>query len=196
MTMDTTDIDPRTVADWLRRDRDIRIIDVRTPAEYESAHIPGSYNVPLDTLGEHAAELRRHVDEPVVLVCQSGDRAEQAGQRLAAAGMDTIKVLAGGMSAWQSTESPVNRGHQRWSLERQVRLVAGSIVLAGVVGSITVPRLKYLAGAIGAGLTFAALSDTCMMGSLLARLPYNRTATCDVDTIVAQLATASQSGTA
>jgi rhodanese-related sulfurtransferase len=187
----TTAIDARTVADWMRRDEPMHILDVRTPAEYESLHIPGSYNVPLDTLGEHAEELQRHVNEPVVLVCRSGNRATQAEQRLAAAGMANIKVLDGGMLSWLSAAGPVNRGRQRWSLERQVRLVAGALVLAGIVGSLAVPELKYLSGAVGAGLTVAALTDTCAMGTLLSKLPYNRGAGCDVDAVVAQLIDAS-----
>jgi rhodanese-related sulfurtransferase len=187
----TTAIDARTVADWMRRDEPMHILDVRTPAEYESLHIPGSYNVPLDTLGEHAEELQRHVKEPVVLVCRSGNRATQAEQRLAAAGMANIKVLDGGMLSWLSAAGPVNRGRQRWSLERQVRLVAGALVLAGIVGSLAVPELKYLSGAVGAGLTVAALTDTCAMGTLLSKLPYNRGAGCDVDAVVAQLIDAS-----
>jgi rhodanese-related sulfurtransferase len=187
----TRAIDARTVADWMRRDEPMHILDVRTPAEYESLHIPGSYNVPLDTLGEHAEELQRHVNEPVVLVCRSGNRATQAEQRLAAAGMANIKVLDGGMLSWLSAAGPVNRGRQRWSLERQVRLVAGALVLAGIVGSLAVPELKYLSGAVGAGLTVAALTDTCAMGTLLSKLPYNRGAGCDVDAVVAQLIDAS-----
>jgi rhodanese-related sulfurtransferase len=183
----TTSIDARTVADRMRRDEPMHILDVRTPAEYESLHIPGSYNVPLDTLAEHAEELQRHVNEPVVLVCRSGNRAAQAEQRLAAAGMANIKVLDGGMLSWLSAAGPVNRGQQRWNLERQVRLVAGGLVLAGIVGSLAVPWLKYVSGAIGAGLTAAALTDTCAMGNLLSRLPYNRHADCDVDAVVAEL---------
>jgi rhodanese-related sulfurtransferase len=169
---------------------DIRILDVRTPAEFESAHIPGSYNVPLDTLGEHAAELERHLEVPVVLVCRSGMRASRAGQTLAAAGMTNMVILDGGMQAWDDGRRPVKRGTQRWDIERQVRLVAGTLVLAGIVGSLFVPGLKYLSGAVGAGLAFAAISNTCMMGNLLSKLPYNRgAATCDVGTVVSQLTT-------
>ena len=185
--MSTPSIDAHSVADRMRRNENVRILDVRTPAEYESVHIPGSYNVPLDTLAEHAEELHRHLDEPVVLVCRSGNRAAQAEQRLAAAGMANVKVLDGGMIAWQSAKGAVNRGHQRWSLERQVRLVAGGLILAGIVGSLAVPWLKYASGAIGAGLTVAALTDTCAMGDLLSKLPYNRGADCDVEAVVAEL---------
>ncbi|MFI7523923.1 rhodanese-like domain-containing protein [Micromonospora globbae] len=164
-----------------------RLLDVRTPAEFETVHIPGAYNVPLDLLKEHREELRNHLDEDVVLICRSGARASQAEQALAGVGLPNLKVLDGGMLAWQSANAPVKQGQQRWDLERQVRLVAGSIVLLSVVGSVFVPGLKWVAGFIGAGLTFAAVTNTCAMGMMLSKLPYNRGASCDLDTIIGQL---------
>ncbi|MFG3603094.1 rhodanese-like domain-containing protein [Micromonospora chersina] len=164
-----------------------RLLDVRTPAEFETSHIPGSYNVPLDLLKEHREELRNHLDEDVVLVCRSGARATQAEQALAGVGLPNLKVLDGGIMAWQAADAPIKRGAPRWDLERQVRLVAGSIVLASVLGSVFVPQLKWVAGFVGAGLTFAAVTNTCAMGMMLGKLPYNRGASCDLDTIVGQL---------
>ncbi|MET8121861.1 rhodanese-like domain-containing protein [Micromonospora sp. NPDC005189] len=164
-----------------------RVLDVRTPAEFETSHIPGSYNVPLDLLKEHRQELRDHLDEDVVLVCRSGARATQAQQTLAGVGLPNLKVLDGGIMAWQAANAPIKHGAPRWDLERQVRLVAGSIVLVSVLGSVFVPQLKWVAAFIGAGLTFAAVTNTCAMGMMLGKLPYNRGASCDVDTIVGQL---------
>ena len=115
------------------------VLDVRTPGEFESAHIPGAYNVPLDLLKEHRAELRAHLDDDIVLVCRSGARATQAGQTLAEAGLPHLKVLGGGMLAWQTAGAPVTEAAPRWDLERQVRLVAGSIVLISILASIFVP---------------------------------------------------------
>ncbi|GAT67022.1 sulfurtransferase [Planomonospora sphaerica] len=165
-----------------------RLIDVRTPGEFETAHIPGSYNVPLDLLREHRAELRAHLDEQVVLVCRSGQRAASAEQALAAAGLPNLRVLSGGISAWQAAGAPVATGRPRWELERQVRLVAGSIVLASVLASAVFEPAKWIAAAIGGGLTFAALSNTCAMGMALARLPYNRGPRTDLATVLGALA--------
>jgi rhodanese-related sulfurtransferase len=187
-------IDVATLEHELAQGRDLRLLDVRTAAEFEHAHIPGSYNVPLDTLGEHADELHRHLEVPVVVVCRTGNRARQAEQRLAAAGMGNVHVLDGGIEAWDDGRRPVRRGRATWSLERQVRLVAGGIVLAGIVASVRAPKLRYLSGAVGLGLTVAALTDTCAMGAALSKLPYNRTNSCDVDRIVAEL-TGTGSGT-
>ncbi|MEO3805648.1 rhodanese-like domain-containing protein [Nonomuraea sp. B1E8] len=165
-----------------------RLIDVRTPGEFETAHIPGSYNVPLDLLREHRDELRAHLDEHVVLVCRSGRRAAAAGQSLATAGLPGLRVLAGGVTAWQAAGAPVATGRPRWELERQVRLVAGSIVLGSVLTSTVLPRAKWVAAAIGGGLTFAALSNTCTMGMLLAKLPYNRGPRTDIGAVLGALA--------
>ncbi|VEG56780.1 Rhodanese-related sulfurtransferase [Mycolicibacterium aurum] len=164
-----------------------RVLDVRTPGEFETAHIAGAYNVPLDLLREHRDEIIAHLDDEVVLVCRSGQRAAQAEESLRNAGLAHVHILDGGIVAWEAAGFAVNRGTQRWDLERQVRLVAGSVVLTSILGSIAAPKLKWVAGAIGGGLTFAALSNTCAMGMLLSKLPYNRGATCDAATVVAQL---------
>jgi rhodanese-related sulfurtransferase len=161
-----------------------RVLDVRTPAEYETAHIAGSYNLPLDVLRNRRSDVIEHLTDDVVLVCQSGQRAEQARTLLNGGG----RVLHGGFADWENQGFAVDRGVERWALERQVRLVAGSIVLTSVLGSVVVPKLKWLAAAIGGGLTYAAVSNTCAMAAGLAKLPYNRGNTVDADDVVAGLA--------
>lgn len=170
----------------------LTVVDVRTPAEYESAHIAGAVNVPLDVLTANAAEVAEHLaghpQGSVVLVCQSGQRAEQARRRLAGVGgLTDLPVLAGGTSAYVAAGGDTTRGRERWGLERQVRLVAGGIVLASIVASLWQPRARFLAGGIGAGLSFSAVSDTCAMGSVLSRLPYNQAASPPAHEAVAAL---------
>lgn len=157
----------------------VRILDVRTGGEFETVHIPGSYNVPLDTLGEHVVDLA-DVSHPVVLVCQSGGRATQAHGALREAGKERLHILEGGMTAWQAAGGDVAHGDiERWAMDRQVRLVAGSLALAGVVASVAVPKAKWLAAGVAGGLVFSAVSNTCAMANVLGRLPYNR-ANCDI----------------
>lgn len=165
-----------------------RILDVRTPAEFESVHIRGSYNVPLETLKDHRDELAPHLDEDVVLVCRSGQRSQQAGQALAGAGLPGVKVLSGGIVAYEAAGADVERGQQRWELERQVRLVAGSLVLTAVTASVLFPPLKWLGAAVGGGLTFAAVTNSCAMGNVLSRLPYNQTSARDPREVIGQIA--------
>lgn len=126
------------VAPLIQQGTGVKLIDVRTPAEFEAAHIPGSFNVPLDRLAEHREELKSHPTGPAVLVCRSGTGARQAEQLLREVDLPALHVLEGGVSAWEQAGLPINRGSQRWRMERQVRGVAGGMVLTGVLGSATV----------------------------------------------------------
>lgn len=187
--METATLAPAELQELLDSANPPRLIDVRTPAEFETLHIDGSYNVPLDLLREHRDDIAGHLDQQVVLICRSGQRAAQAEQALREAGLTNVHFLGGGITGWEAHGFALNRGAQRWDLERQVRLVAGLIVAVSVLASAFVPFLEWIAFAIGAGLTVAALTNTCAMGMLLARLPYNRrVVTCDAVTIVDQLA--------
>lgn len=181
-------VDAAALRDWLTHADRPRLIDVRSAAEFRAAHIPGAYNVPLPLLKEHRDEFAEPLDEQVVLICRSDKRASEAEQVLAAAGLARLHVLTGGMQAWQRENLPVNRGEGRWDLERQVRLVAGGIVASGVLASTVSPKAKWLSGAIGAGLMTAALTDSCVMGSMLAKLPYNRDLEPDAADVIAALA--------
>ncbi|MGB3186468.1 MAG: rhodanese-like domain-containing protein [Ornithinimicrobium sp.] len=185
--MTTSTIAPADLAEQHGKG-ELLVLDVRTPAEFETAHIEGSYNVPLSTLTEHRDEVCRHVDRDVVLVCRSGARAQQAESTLTASAPANLHVLHGGIAAWEAAGHHVVQGTRRWDLERQVRLVAGSIVLSSIVTSTMLPHAKWLAAGIGGGLSFAALTNSCLMGTMLAKLPYNRAADPDPRQLVAALA--------
>ncbi|MEW2489229.1 rhodanese-like domain-containing protein [Streptomyces sp. NPDC048411] len=180
-------IDSAALQRLIGEGRGPRLLDVRTPGEFRTVHIPGACNVPMATLREHRAELLSHLDEDVVLVCRSGTRAAQAEAALAEAGLPNLRVLDGGMIAWETAGAPVNRGSDRWDMERQVRLVAGSIVLTTGLAGLLVPGIHLIGTAVGAGLTYAAVSNSCAMGMLLAKLPYNRGPRTDIRTVIAAL---------
>jgi rhodanese-related sulfurtransferase len=186
MTAPTT-IDSQDLRERLNSAAPLRVLDVRTPGEFETAHIAGAYNVPLDLLREHRDEIIGHLDDEIVLVCRSGQRAAQAEETLRTAGLANVHILDGGITAWEAKGFAVNRGAPRWDLERQVRLIAGSTVLTSILGSVAAPKLKWFAAAVGGGLSVAALTNTCAMGMALSKLPYNRGATCDARTVVSQL---------
>jgi rhodanese-related sulfurtransferase len=178
------------LASLLERDRAVRLLDVRTGAEFENAHIAGAYNVPLDQLHEHDSEIRAATGT-VILICQSGRRAQRAERLLQRAGMSNVHVLDGGMNAWIAGGFGVRRVRSRMSLERQVRVAAGAMVAAGAVAALTISQWWAIVPAlIGSGLVFAGITDTCAMGMLLAKLPYNAGAqTCDTEAIVQQFLT-------
>ena len=180
-------IDSAQLRQLISDDPLIRVLDVRTGGEFDSVHIPGSYNVPLDTLAEHARDLAE-LDHPVVLVCKSGARADQAHGKLTGAGKQRLHLLDGGLDAWLASGGDVVRGSsETWAMDRQVRLVAGSISLLGIVASLVAPKAKWLAGGIAAGLTFSAVSNTCAMGNALGKLPYNKGRGCDIDAVLTEM---------
>lgn len=188
----SSSISSAELRDMLAADPNLCLLDVRTGGEYESMHIPGSFNVPLEVVRDSAVKFAG-IDQPIVLVCQTGNRATQAHGSLSSFGKENLHVLDGGVVAWEATGGDVARGTtERWAMDRQVRLAAGSLVLSGLAASVKIPAAKWFAGAIGGGLTFSALSNTCAMGDMLAKLPYNRTETDDVDDILAQLAAEQQ----
>lgn len=174
--MSPTPFGPSDLAEFRLTNPRVRLVDVRTPGEFASGHIDGSTNVPLPDLAAHRDELIAPDAGPVVLVCQSGHRAETARRRLRTSDLHDVWVLGGGVDAWAAQGRPLARSAAAtgWTIERQVRGVAGGVVLASIVASAQRPATRYVAGAIGAGLTFSALSDTCAMGTVLARMPWNR----------------------
>lgn len=181
-------IDAAAARSLLDNNPDALVVDVRTPGEFETAHIPGAVNLPVEQVDAHLQQIVSHAGGKLVLVCQSGARAERCQALLSRAGLTDTVVLAGGMKAWVAAGGQVVRGRQRWELERQVRLVAGGIVLAATVASLWWPPARFVAGAIGAGLVIAALTNTCAMGVLLSKLPYNRPAgAVDIDRALAAL---------
>ena len=149
-----------------------QIIDVRSPTEFAAGHVPGAVNIPMEQMESRLADLHATA---VVLVCQSGTRAAMVAERLAA-DRTGLQVLAGGTNAWTNNGlCTVASVRTRWSLERQVRLGAGLLVLAGVGLSLAVdPAWIYLSAFIGAGLTFAGFTNRCGMAALLAKMPWNR----------------------
>jgi rhodanese-related sulfurtransferase len=151
----------------------LRCIDVRSPTEFAAGHIPAAINIPMDEIEGRLADLCPQ--DHLILVCQSGKRASMTRALLANRSFN-LTVLTGGTSAWQQAGLPlVASTRSRWSLERQVRLGAGLLVLTGVVLGFLVHRdWFYLAAFVGAGLVFAGTTNFCAMASLLALLPRNR----------------------
>lgn len=153
----------------------VELIDVRTPVEFREVHVDFARNVPLDRLDPTEIRAERNGSaEPLYVICRSGSRARQACERLAATGINVVNV-EGGTAAWDAAGLPVVRGQKGMSLERQVRIAAGFLVLLGAVLALTVhPYFIGLSAFVGAGLMFAGITDTCGMGMVLARMPWNQ----------------------
>lgn len=154
-----------------------QLVDVRSGSEFASGHIPGAVNIPMDQIEARLEDLRPAV--PIVLICQTGKRAHMTAGLLEPC-QRQISVLEGGTSAWMQAGLPVVRSVKtRWSLERQVRLGAGLLVLTGAVLAFTIDlKWLFLSAFIGLGLTFAGLTDICPMAEILARMPWNGRSQC------------------
>ncbi len=152
------------------------ILDVRRPEEYQAVRIEQSRNIPLDSLAGRLEEVVGS-DQNFILSCLSGARAAMAADVLAAAGASQVTVMTGAIKAWMKQDAPVIREKVPVSLERQVRTIAGSLVLIGsLLGLLVSPWFFGIPLFVGSGLLFAGVSNTCMMGMLLMKLPYNRKA--------------------
>ena len=155
----------------------LTILDVRTPAEFAQVHAVGARSMPLDELDPAAIAAQRHnADEAIYVICQSGARGAKACQRLQEAGVANVYNIEGGTAAWEKMGLPVDRGRTKViSLERQVRIVAGSLVLLGVALAWAVhPAFIAISAFVGAGLVFAGITDYCGMGMILCKMPWNR----------------------
>ncbi|MBK3626601.1 rhodanese-like domain-containing protein [Streptomyces asoensis] len=172
---------------------ELTVIDVRTPAEYASGHLPGALNIPLDHVRRALPEIRHAAERgDVLVVCASGARSGTARELLAGQGV-AAATLTGGTGAWAAEGHDLHRpaaGAARagWGMERQVRFTAGLLVLLGLaLGLLVHPALLLIAAGIAGGLVFSALTGTCGMAALLGRLPHNRPRPADLDAVLTAL---------
>ncbi len=151
-------------------------IDVRTPQEFETVHISGARNIPLPDLHKYIDELKTlSFERPLTLVCRTQNRVKIAYEYLTNNGIANCDILEGGITDWVAQEKPVIKGQHRISLEGQVRAIAGGSILAGVaLGFLVHSGFFLLPAIVGAGLLHAGLTDSCLMGMLLSKLPMNR----------------------
>ncbi|MFJ9417251.1 rhodanese-like domain-containing protein [Streptomyces sp. NPDC101227] len=160
------------------------VIDVRTPGEFAVGHLPGAHNIPLDHLGAALPALKTAATRRTLLmVCASGNRSAAACAQLADADIPAT-TLTGGTAAWIEQGHPVDRANTAkasWAMERQVRFAAGSLVVAGLALGTRYRPARWLSAAIGGGLVFSALTNTCGMAAVLAKLPHNQPRTTDLD---------------
>lgn len=174
--MNVPTIRPQPLADLCKNGK-IDLIDVRTPVEFQEIHVANARNTPLDRLDPVAVMHARNglKEEPLYVICHSGSRGRQACEKFLLAGFTNVINVEGGTLACVEAGLPVIRGKKMISLERQVRIAAGSLVLLGVLlGWIVHPAFAGLSAFVGAGLIFAGITDTCGMGLLLARMPWNQ----------------------
>jgi len=152
----------------------VTLVDVREASEYAGEHIEGANLIPLSNFDPN--KIPQESNKTLILYCQSSNRSAQAAQKLLLAGRETVTHLQGGLNAWKQLDFPTKINKKApISIMRQVQIIAGSLVLTGtLLGAFVSPWFLILSGFVGAGLTFAGITNTCAMAILLAKLPYNQ----------------------
>ena len=155
---------------------EIDLIDVRTPAEFREVHAVDAKNIPLDEIDvEQLIAGRKDEAEPLYFICRSDSRGKKTCEAFHSAGCTNVINVAGGTIAWDDLGLPVVRGKKTISLERQVRIAAGLLVVIGVaLGWGVHPGFSGIAAFVGAGLAFAGITDSCGMAMILAKMPWNQ----------------------
>ena len=175
--MSYTSITPRELYSRIEQREKPRVVDVRTPIEFREIHATVARNCPLDSISPAKIFESGSIDseEPVYVICKSGNRSKMACEKLVTAGVKVINV-EGGTAAWADAGLPVVRGKKAISLERQVRICAGALVVLGVALTVIFNSLWFLiiSGFVGCGLIFAGVTDTCGMGMMLSKMPWNQ----------------------
>ncbi|MEV6808459.1 rhodanese-like domain-containing protein [Streptomyces sp. NPDC051132] len=170
--------------------QELTVIDVRSPGEFASGHLPGAHNVPLDHFDTALPALKAAADRgDLLVVCASGARSATACRRLAEQGV-TAAILTGGTTAWTQQGHDIHRPagtRSGWAMDRQVRLAAGSLVLTGLLAGRRWNAARWLSAGVAGGLVFSALTDTCGMARILAALPHNQAKAADLDATLAAL---------
>ncbi|MCP5082497.1 MAG: DUF2892 domain-containing protein [Alphaproteobacteria bacterium] len=166
-------VDANTLKRWLDDDLAV-LIDVREADEHAREHIPQARLVPLS--GFNPTDFPQDHDRIGVFHCQSGTRTGQAAPRILQTGFAQVCELEGGLKGWKDAGFAVNYNRKApISIMRQVQITAGSMVVLGIVLAVLVsPWFMALCAFVGAGLTFAGVSGTCAMASILAHMPWNK----------------------
>lgn len=167
-------VSPKEAVSLAEKNQRVKLLDVRSALEFAEAHIKDSINVPIDMISAKIKDLSSSGQVYIVL-CRTGNRSPMAADMLIQSGIHDINVMQGGMTRWQKEGLPVIKGQGGISLERQVRIIAGSLVLLGILLSWTVHgACIFISLFVSCGLIFAGLTDNCLMGMLLMKLPYNK----------------------
>jgi rhodanese-related sulfurtransferase len=170
-------ISPLEISRLQQSGQSVELIDVRTPVEFQELHVEFARNVPLDRLDATRIQAERNggANRPLYVICRSGSRGKQACEKLQSAGLMNVFNVEGGTLACEAAGLPVVRGRKAISLERQVRIAAGALVVIGAALGFWVHIYWIgLAAFVGAGLMFAGITDTCGMAMVLARMPWNQ----------------------
>lgn len=172
--MEVQKISPKQLDAIHNEGQEIILVDVRMPMEYEAIHVECAQNIPLDELDKETLQNLSEGGKTIYLICQSGRRSAIACEKISSFGMDNIVSVDGGTSAWDAAGLPVVKGKGVISVERQVRIIAGLLAFVGAVLAITIdPKFAFISAFVGLGMAHAGITDSCAMGMILLKMPWN-----------------------
>lgn len=167
-------ISPKDVQALALKDPQIKLLDVRSALEFSEKHIKDSINIPVDMISSKIKDLSQS-GQSYITFCRTGNRSPMAADMLLQAGISSIKVMRGGMTAWQKQKLPVIMGDTSVSIERQVRIAAGLLMLFGIIMAQFVHGgFIWVSIWVACGFIFAGITNSCLMGMMLMKLPYNK----------------------
>jgi len=167
-------ISPKDAQELVSKEPKVKLLDVRSALEFNETHLKDSINIPIDMLGLKIKNLSQG-GESYIVFCRTGNRSPMAADMLLQSGISSVKVMEGGLTRWQKERLPVIKGQGGISLERQVRIIAGSLILLGITLAWLIHwAFIFISVWVASGLTFAGLTDNCLLGMLLMKLPYNK----------------------
>jgi glyoxylase-like metal-dependent hydrolase (beta-lactamase superfamily II)/rhodanese-related sulfurtransferase len=166
-------VSPKQAYDRLKEPNSV-LLDVRTAQELSemSVELENITHIPLPSLPSSIGSIS--TDDSHYILCRSGHRATMAAMQLLQKGFTKLAVIEGGITSWNKAKLPVKKTATTISLERQVRIIAGSLVLIGSLLSLLNLWFIVIPLFVGSGLVFAGVTDNCLMGILLMKLPYNK----------------------
>ncbi|MCB0308770.1 MAG: rhodanese-like domain-containing protein [Bdellovibrionales bacterium] len=169
-------IEPKVAHKEVSSNETCRIIDVREFPEITAESVEGTLHLPLSSFDQRLATNHLDKNHHFFVLCKTGNRAKKAAEKLKRSGFSNVTIIDGGLEAWKASGLNTHLGVSSvWSLERQVRFVAGGLVLSGIVLNLVwSPLWLILSGGISVGLMFSAMTNTCGMGMLLAKCPWNK----------------------
>ncbi len=179
--MNTQLLGAKEFATLYQQNKELFVVDLRTAAEFSGECLHDCVHLPVQELTTEGleAELKRKgldKDTPIYLLCQSGRRANMAVEKLQHTGNFNFVILDGGLNAIkQHGMQTHSSGKKVIPLERQVRITAGLLILlATTLGFAFHPGFFLIAAFVGAGLTYAGLTDHCGIAFVLTRMPWNK----------------------
>ncbi len=149
------------------------MLDVRDPEEYQRGHIPGAMLIPLDSLEKRIDELPKNVR--ICVYCRTGNRSQQAIQRLQSLGFNNLLNLSGGLLAYKKSGGELKVLRSVLPIMQQVQIIVGLLAfLSAVLAWLFSPFFLIITGLLGIGLFISGITGFCGMAQLLGKMPWNK----------------------